>query len=153
MGFVTISINSIETLGFDPVTITGLTAGFAQAGAALVVMKVLQSEKYTKVGMPAVISALFGITEPVIYGVNLPLKVPFITASIASGIGGAIMGYFGASQYSFGANGIFGFLNVINPEIGWGISVTATVIACVISFLAAIVIMYIFRGKLNESRV
>lgn len=152
-GFVTISINSIATLGFDPVTITGLTAGFAQAGAALVVMRVLKDEKYKRVGIPALISSLFGITEPVIYGINLPLKVPFIVGSIASGIGGAIMGYFGARQYNFGANGIFGFLNVINPETGWDISVTATIIACIVSFLSAIVLMYLVRNKLFDTQV
>lgn len=152
-GFVTISINSIATLGFDPVTITGLTAGFAQAGAALVVMRVLKDEKYKRVGIPALISSLFGITEPVIYGINLPLKVPFIVGSIASGIGGAIMGYFGARQYNFGANGIFGFLNVINPETGWDISVTATLIACIVSFLSAIVLMYLVRNKLFDTQV
>lgn len=152
-GFITISINSIATLGFDPVTITGLTAGFAQAGVALVVMRTLKSEKYKRVGIPALISSLFGITEPVIYGINLPLKVPFIVGSIASGIGGAIMGYFGARQYNFGANGIFGFLNVINPETGWDISVTATIIACIVSFLSATFMMYLVRNKLKNSQL
>lgn len=152
-GFITISINSIATLGFDPVTITGLTAGFAQAGAALVVMRTLKAEKYKRVGIPSLISSLFGITEPVIYGINLPLKVPFIVGSIASGIGGAIMGYFGARQYNFGANGIFGFLNVINPETGWDISVTATIIACIVSFLSAALMMYLVRNKLKNPQL
>lgn len=152
-GFVTISINNIATLGFDPVTITGLTAGFSQAGVALIVMKVMKDKRFKEVGIPAVISSLFGITEPVIYGINLPLKLPFIVASVASGIGGAIMAYFGASQYSFGANGIFGFLNVINPETGWDFSVTATIIACMVSFVCSIVLMYVLKNKLDESDV
>ena len=40
---------------------------------------------------PAIISAMFGITEPAIYGVTLQFKRPFILACLASGIGGAII--------------------------------------------------------------
>lgn len=150
-GFVTIAINNIATMGFDPVTITGLTAGFAQAGAVIMVMKMQKDDKYKKVGIPAVISSLLGITEPAIYGITLPMKKPFILASIASGVGGAIMGAVGAKQFSFGANGIFGFLNVINPEMGWDFSVTGTIIACLVSFAVSIVLMAVF-GKGKEDR-
>lgn len=148
-GFVTIAINNIATLGFDPVTITGLTAGFAQAGAVIMVMKMQKDDKYKKVGIPAAISSLLGITEPAIYGITLPMKKPFILASIASGVGGAIMGAVGAKQFSFGANGIFGFLNVINPETGWDFSVTGTIIACLVSFVVSILLMAVF-GKERE---
>lgn len=149
-GFVTIAINNIAIMGFDPVTITGLTAGFAQAGAVIMVMRMQKDDKYKKVGIPAVISSLLGITEPAIYGITLPMKKPFILASIASGVGGAIMGAVGAKQFSFGANGIFGFLNVINPQTGWDFSVTGTIIACVVSFVVSLILMAVF-GKEKES--
>ncbi|OZU88037.1 PTS beta-glucoside transporter subunit IIABC [Virgibacillus indicus] len=146
-GFVAISINNISTLGFDPVTITGLTAGFGQAGAVLMAIKQLNSDKIKAIGYPAFISSLFGITEPAIYGVTLKLKRPFIIGCIATGIGGAIMGFAGAKQYAFGANGIFGFLNVINPDTGADFSVYATIIACLVSFVVAVILMHFFGLK------
>ncbi len=36
------------------------------------------------------ISALLGITEPAMFGVNLKLRYPFIGAIVGSGIGSAI---------------------------------------------------------------
>ncbi|MCI3192551.1 hypothetical protein G8O31_07740, partial [Listeria monocytogenes] len=41
------------------------------------------------------ISGIFGVTEPAIYGVTLPLKKPFIMSCIAGGIGGGIIGFAG----------------------------------------------------------
>ena len=38
---------------------------------------------------------------------NLQFKRPFILACLASGIGGAIIGFGGVKQYSAGTNGIF----------------------------------------------
>lgn len=151
-GFIAISINNIATLGFDPVTITGLTAGFGQAGAVLMAIRQSHSETIKKVGIPAFISSLFGITEPAIYGVTLKLKRPFIIGCISTGIGGAIMGFAQAKQYSFGANGIFGFLNVINPEVGMDFSVYATIIACLVSFVASIVLMHFFGLKKEKTK-
>lgn len=146
-GFVAIALNNIATLGYDPLTITGLTAAFALAGAMLVLIiknRKIHNQKITSNAIPSFVSALFGITEPSIYSLALPLKKPFILASIASGVGGAIMAFFNTKAYAFGANGIFGFLNVINPKSGWDASVTATIIACLVSFILSIVLNWFF---------
>ena len=41
-----------------------------------------RDETAAEVCIPAFISTLFGITEPAIYGVNLPNKHPFLGGSI-----------------------------------------------------------------------
>lgn len=146
-GFVAIAINNITVLGYDPVTVLGLTAGFGQAGALLMAIKQSKNSKTKEIGIPAFISSLFGITEPAVYGVNLNLKRPFIIGCISTGIGGAIMGFSSVKQYSFGANGVFGFLNVINPEKGIDFSVYATIFACLASFIISIILMQFFGIK------
>ena len=90
---------------------------------------------------------MFGITEPAIYGVTLQFKRPFILACLASGIGGAIIGFGGVKQYSAGTNGIFGWLQVINPQTGFDSTVVAAIIACIASFVSAVVLMKIFDKK------
>ena len=82
-------------------------ANFSQAGAALGVMLKTKSKELKQVAGASTISAfLVGITEPAIYGCNLRLKRPMICAVIAGALGGAIMGFGGASNHGFANNGI-----------------------------------------------
>lgn len=52
-------------------------------------------------------AGLFGITEPAIYGLTLPLRCPFIFGCIAGAIGGAITAFSNSHAYSFGVPNIF----------------------------------------------
>lgn len=56
--------------------------------------------------MSATITALFGITEPAIYGANLRLKKPMVCAVICGAVGGAIMGMGGAYGNAFANQGV-----------------------------------------------
>ncbi|MCI7439597.1 MAG: PTS transporter subunit EIIC [Coriobacteriaceae bacterium] len=143
-GFVAISVNSIATLGYDPITIAGLASAFGQAGVALVIMQRTKSQRLKKICGPAIVSALFGITEPTIYGVTLQFRKPFILACIASGIGGAIIGFGGVKQYFYGTNGVFGWLQCINPATGFDSSTLASIIACIAAFVVAVILMLVF---------
>lgn len=145
-GFVAISMNNLATLGYDPITIAGLASAFGQAGVVLVIMLKTRSKKVKGTCGPALISAMFGITEPAVYGVTLQYKKPFILACIASGFGGAIIGGAGVKQYIYGINGVFGWFQTINPAVGFDSTTLASIIACVVSFVAAIILMLIF-GK------
>ncbi|WP_346910583.1 PTS transporter subunit EIIC [Faecalicatena orotica] len=145
-GFVAISINNLATLGFDPITIAGLASAFGQAGVVLVILLKTRNKKLKSICGPALISSMFGITEPCVYGVTLQYKKSFLLACIASGFGGAIIGAAGVKQYIYGVNGVFGWLQTINPAVGFDSTTAAAIMACVVSFVAAIVLMLIF-GK------
>lgn len=60
-------------------------------------------------------AGIFGITEPAVYGVNLPLRRPFIFGCVAGAIGGAIVGFSHAHVYSFGFANIFTIAQMIPP--------------------------------------
>ena len=152
-GFVAISVNNLATLGYDPITIAGLASAFGQAGVVLMIMLRTKNKKLKSVCGPAIISAMVGITEPSIYGVTLQFKKPFMLACLASGIGGAIIGFGGVKQYVYGTNGIFGWLQVINPQTGFDSSVLAAIIACAVSFIAAIILMMtVGKDSIPESK-
>lgn len=152
-GFVAISVNNLATLGYDPITIAGLESAFGQAGVVLMIMLRTKNKKLKSVCGPAIISAMVGITEPSIYGVTLQFKKPFMLACLASGIGGAIIGFGGVKQYVYGTNGIFGWLQVINPQTGFDSSVLAAIIACAVSFIAAIILMMtVGKDSIPESK-
>lgn len=152
-GFVAISVNNLATLGYDPITIAGLASAFGQAGVVLMIMLRTKNKKLKSVCGPAIISAMVGITEPSIYGVTLQFKKPFMLACLASGIGGAIIGFGGVKQYVYGTNGIFGWLQVINPQTGFDSSVLAAIIACAVSFIATIILMMtVGKDSIPESK-
>lgn len=140
-GFIAIAINNMVTLGYDPVTITGMCSAFGQIGVVLVIMLKTKNKKLKNVSAPAIISGLFGITEPAIYGITLQNKTAFILASIASGVGGAICGAAGVKCYTMGSGGILGWIQTINPATGIDGTVIAGIVGCAISFVVAIILM------------
>lgn len=143
-GFIALSINSMATLGYDPITIMGAPSALAQAGAVLGVL-VRVKDKAVKANLiPAFFSAIFGITEPAVYGVTLPRKMVFWFASIGGAIGGALFGLVNIKQYSFGAGGVFTFLNIINPKTGLGMYMVVAVIAALAAFLVAFILTVVF---------
>lgn len=65
-------------------------AVLAQAGASLAVMFKTKDKTLKGLASSSAISAVFGITEPAVYGVTLPLRKPFVYACIGGALGGAI---------------------------------------------------------------
>lgn len=58
------------------------------------------------------VTGIFGITEPAVYGVTLPLKKPFICACIGGGIGSMIASFFHSYYYAY--SGLAGVLTIPN---------------------------------------
>ncbi|VFS59027.1 EIIBCA-Bgl [Raoultella planticola] len=88
---------------------------------------------------------IFGITEPAIYGLTLPLRRPFIFGCVAGAIGGAIVGLSDSHVYSFGFANIFTLAQMIPPhgidDTVWGGAigiVAALVISCALTFIAGL---------------
>src|SRR5690606_32268848 len=91
----------------------------------------------------SVTAGIFGITEPAVYGVNLPLRRPFIFGCVAGSIGGAIVGLSQAYVYSFGFANIFTIAQMIPPggidaSLWGGIigTVVALILSCVLTLVA-----------------
>ena len=146
-GLVPISLNNIAVMGFDsmlPLLVPGV---LAQAGSALGVFLMTRDRKFKAIAGSAFIVALFGITEPAIYGVNLPKKRPFIFGCFAAGIGAAIIGYFQARVYSIGLPSILVFLQMI-PPTGVDITLWVAVFASILSIVLATLLTVMF-GQVN----
>ena len=147
-GFVAISVNNLATLGSDPVTICGMSSAFGQAGVVAGIVLLCRNKRLKGIGVSAIISAMVGITEPCIYGVTLQRKKAFAVACVASGLGGAIIGGAGVRQYVYGVNGIFGWMQVI-PPTGFDFTVTASIAACVVSFVVALALTIVLWKRLD----
>lgn len=90
--FVPLMMNNIAKMGYDPLLPILAAAVLSQGGAALGVFLKSKNQKMKALAGSGVITSLFGITEPTIYGVTLKLKRPFYCAVASGAIGGAIIG-------------------------------------------------------------
>lgn len=92
-------------------------ANIAQGGACLAVALKTRSEKTRSLAVPAGISCLLGITEPAIFGVNLPNMKPFVCGMIGSACGALCCFIFSLAASGTGVTGIFGVLLCISQPI------------------------------------
>lgn len=93
------------------------SANIAQSGACLAVALKTRSEKTKSLAVPAGISCLLGITEPAIFGVNLPNMKPFVAGMIGSACGALCCFIFNLAASGTGVTGIFGILLCIAQPI------------------------------------
>ena len=69
-----------------------------------------RNQKLKALALPSSLSAFLGITEPVIFGVNLRYMKCFIAGCIGGAIGGLIAGITGVGASAYGITGLFGYL-------------------------------------------
>lgn len=137
-GLVPLCINNFTVLGYDTMIPLLMPAIMAQVGAALGVFLCERDAQKKVVAGSAALTSLFGITEPAVYGVNLPRKYPFVIACISGALGATIIGYAQTKVYSFGLPSIFTFMQTI-PSTGIDFTVWASVIGGVIAIGCAFV--------------
>lgn len=109
----------------------------AQAGAVLAVAIKALSAKTKQVAYPSCLSALLGITEPAIFGVNLRFVKPFIMAMIGGGCGGFLASLLGLRATGMSITGIPGTLLYLNEQLPFYILVN-------VAFAVAFVLTYFF---------
>jgi PTS system beta-glucosides-specific IIC component len=97
MHYAITPINSqlIAQYGYSVISPANLTGNLAQAGACLAVFFVLKNKTNKSGALTSGVTALFGITEPAIFGFNLKYKKPFICAMVAGGVGAAYINFWG----------------------------------------------------------
>ncbi len=147
-GFVPILLNNMAIMGSDSMMPLLVPAVLAQAGAALGVFLMARDIKLKAIAGSAFTAGLFGITEPAIYGVNLPKKRPFIFACVSGALGAAVIGYFQVRVYSFAMPSMLVFPQII-PPTGVDITLWVTVIASVFSIIFAALLTVMF-GQINK---
>ncbi|WP_019244261.1 MULTISPECIES: sucrose-specific PTS transporter subunit IIBC [Bacillus] len=89
----------------------------AQGGATLAALLLIRDAKMKGVASAAGISALLGITESAMFGVNLKLRYPFIGAIIGSGAGAAFISLFKVKAIALGAAGLPGIISIAPNKI------------------------------------
>ena len=142
-GFIPVYINNILTNGYDNVMMPFFACTFATSAVVLAIFFKTKNKQLKEMALPNFISGIFGVTEPAIYGILLPLKKPFIISCIAGGIGGGFYGAFNFRKFMMGGMGIFEFPAMIEPDGGMGnliVAVSGVAITMVIAFVATMIL-------------
>lgn len=125
---------------FPIATMSNVAQGAAALAAFLIVK---ENKKLKEVASAAGISALLGITEPAMFGVNLKLRYPFIGAIIGSALGAAYISLFKVKAIALGTAGLPGFISISAKHQGW----LHYGIGMIIAFVAAFAITYILSHR------
>ncbi|WNS46689.1 beta-glucoside-specific PTS transporter subunit IIABC [Paenibacillus sp. MMS20-IR301] len=138
---VPVIISNLATLGFDKFLPLTYISNMGQAGATLGVFFRAKNKKLKSVALSTSFTALMGVTEPAMYGVNMKYKKPFIAAMIGSAAGGGFALAFGAKAYALAGNGGIPGLPGLVGQTFWyafGGMVIAFAVAAVVTVMLGI---------------
>lgn len=106
-GVAPLGVMQMANLGYDSIFGPGcVCSNMAQATAGLIVA--LRTKKKTEktAALSGSITAYMGITEPILYGTNLPKKYPLVSAMIGGGFGGLYAGLTHTHRFATGSSGL-----------------------------------------------
>lgn len=137
---VPIMINNITRLGFDPIKPLMFVANFGQAGAAFGVFLRSRNKKTRTLALSTSFSALMGVSEPAMYGINIRFKKPFAAALIGGAAGGCLAMTMGVKAYAYALSGLSGLPALAGQGFGWALAsiglafVVAALVTVVLGF-------------------
>nr|WP_232772458.1 PTS N-acetylmuramic acid transporter subunit IIBC [Psychromonas sp. Urea-02u-13] len=113
-GFVPVYFALMETQGFNSLFPILAMAGGGLVGASVAVFFKAKKGSVTRAQIKgAIVPGIFGIGEPLIYGVTLPRVKPFVTACIGGSAGGFFIGMVSYMGLPVGLNTVFGPSGII----------------------------------------
>lgn len=150
-GVAPLGVMQMADLGYDSIFGPGcVCSNMAQATAALVVALRTKDKKIKQIAGSGSITAYMGITEPALYGVNLPKKYPLIAAMIGGGFGGLYAGLTNTHRFATGSSGLPAvFLYIGDNTMTFFINIIiAIIISCVISGILTYILSLKYEPKL-----
>lgn len=139
----------LATLGYQTLMPGMLISNVCQGAAALCVSIKSKNSELKQLASSTGITALLGITEPAMYGVNLKLKKPLYAVLCGGALGGLYAGLTAVKGYTPSGSGLPGIAAYIGPEMS---NVVNILIACGIGFVATFIITWFigFEDEVNE---
>lgn len=144
-----LGIMQMSQLGYDSIFGPGaLVSNIAQATAASIVAIRTKDKKLKQVASSGALTGYMGITEPILYGVNLPKKYPLYASMIGGGLGGLYAGVMQVHRFATGSSGLPAVLLYIGDntmEFFWNI-----IIAIIITVTSTAIITYFLSLRFEE---
>lgn len=148
-GVAPLGIMQMSQLGYDSIFGPGcVCSNMVQATAGAVVAFVTKDKTTKETAIPGSITAYLGITEPLLYGVNLPKRYPLIASMIGGGLGGLYAGLTHAHRFATGSSGLPAVLLYIgNNTMTYFYNI---IIAIVISIISTAIITFVLAKHFEK---
>lgn len=144
---ISVAINNLAKVGWENIIGPGmLVSNIAQGGAALAVATKTKDEKLRALGISTGLSAVLGITEPALYGINLRYQKPLISAMVGGGLGGLFLGIMKVRRFQQVPPGLLSLPSFIGNDIN---NLWFAVIGLLIAFVSSYVLQ-LFLGLPQE---
>lgn len=148
-GIAPLGVLQMGQLGYDSIFGPGcLCSNIAQATASAVVAFRTKDKNLKQIATSGSITAYMGITEPTLYGVNLPKKYPLISAMIGGGFGGLYAGLTHTHRFATGSSGLPAVLLYIGDNTMKYLY--NIIIALIISAVISAILTYILSFKFEK---
>lgn len=152
--FIAIDLQLIADTGGTFIWPMIALSNIAQGSAALAMFFVYKhNAKQKSMASTSAISAYFGITEPAMFGVNLPNKFPFYSAMIGSAIAAIFITLNDVQAIAIGVGGLPGFLSIFTDKIL--LFIVGMIIAIIVPFALTFILSkrYMKKGEIEENKV
>lgn len=127
-----------------------LVSNVCQGAASLAVGIKAKNKDLKTVATSSGFTALLGITEPALYGVNMKLKTPLYSTMIGGAVGGFYVGLMGVRNYASGGTSLLGLPTFIGENTMH--SIIHESIGIAIGFAVTFIVTMIIGIKENEEK-
>ncbi len=132
-------VSELSMFGHETVIGPGnLPSNIAQGGAGLAVAMKTKNRELKELAASGGLTALLGITEPVLYGVHMQLKRTLIAVSVGGGLGGLHAGLMGVQRFGGGGAGLAALGLYIGDD---PMNLVNAIISCIIAFVVSFVLV------------
>lgn len=144
---VPVAINDMMTAGFSRVLVGSFGHSFVLIGSVFAIMIKTKDKKLKSLCAPAAISSIAGVTEPALYGIVLPKKMPFVRACIISAVAGGVLMATGVTGYVMAGLGVFGYTGYINTQTGSAAGMIISIVVSIVCVAAGFISEMIFYNE------
>lgn len=145
-GWSAVELSNLNILHYDFMLpnffFSNLAISGATLAASLKMKKGIDRSAATSTGLLAIL----GITEPALYGIDVPYKKPLWSSMIGGAIGGCVAATLGVKTFAFAMPGITSIATYVDK----GNNLLMTLIAVAVSWLAGFLIQLIFNFKTKK---
>lgn len=148
-GFTPITVGLFATYGFDPILFpASLASNMAQAGSSFAVAIRAKDRDVRSQAGSAGLTALMGITEPALFGVNIRYKKPLYACMIAGGVSATFACFAGLKAYANATPGLASIAMFIGED---KYNILWAVITIAISVVVSFAVTWILGGDYLKS--
>ena len=151
--FIVLAIMNLAAGHPDPILSLQAFVAFSQTAVVLAIFLKTKQKKLKSICFPAIISGVFGVTEPAIYGITLQRLPMFVISCIGGSLSGAYAAFAGLKYQQMAGMGIFE-MPAMFPQNGTGAAMFQCVIASAFAIIPTFIAAYVFyRDNHKEDNV